>query len=245
MKVNGKKLFNFEAVEKYISKFEDKIYSSGDKVKALSEEAEQLDKQIDDLIEQDIMSDEENPKFARDTQNLTGRKINTEQQLKIEREKFEKLQRVFAEGLKRFFPELESQFREDLQEYNRTVEKEIFRQLSELRKQQEILLLTLRKARNSVDRSTVEYNGYCELAGETNKKKSTGGYHNNAFMPNRSFPELGAPLLNLSNIMAVEDVIFRNRAEANAMLSEDKRNTLDRALKLVDINLDEFLKELK
>jgi len=244
MKVNGKELFSFEAVEKYINKFEDKIYTSGDKVKALLEEVEQLDKQIDNLIEQDILSDVDNPKYSKDIQNTTGRKINTEQQLKIEREKFEKLQSVFTEGLKKFTPELEKQYREDLQEYNHTVEKEIFRQLSELRKQQEKLLLTLIKARNSVDTGTVEYNEYCELAGETNKKRSTGGYHNNAFMPNRSFPELGAPLLNLYSIPAIEDSICRNRAEANAMLSIDKRNTLDSALKLVDIDLDEFLKEL-
>ncbi|WP_411682420.1 hypothetical protein [Clostridium thailandense] len=70
-------------------------------------------------------------------------------------------------------------------------------------------------------------------------------------MPNRSCPEYGSPLINNSNLLAIEDVLMRSSAEANAMYNtererrglESEQLPLSKGYK--DIDLDEFLKGVK
>jgi hypothetical protein len=246
MKVNGKKLFNFAEVEKFSNKFGEKIVESQNKIEQIKKEIERLDVETDELIEKDILSDDNT--YSKELSNVTAKKANLQSQLDTETNKLTKINDIMSEGLKKIIPEMDKQTREDMSTFDQTVEKEIYRQLQEVRQEQERLLLTLQVAHNSVSSHLYTYNTYCEFAKLDRCKRGTGNdiFHNNLFVPNRSFPELGSPLLNASYLPICWDVIWRSQAEANSMYNRYEDNgQLPPALKLEDINLQEFLDSLE
>lgn len=249
MKIGNKELFNVAEVNNYIGKFEDKLQESESKINQLKADIEKIDAELDKAMEADILEDSVNSRKA--LSNVQARKANIESQLDTEIKKVMKIKEIMTEGLSKLIPEASKQITEDLQTYNNTVEKEVYRQLAEIRQKQEELLLALQVAHNTVTLELFNFNELCHFADMEQYKKTASNemFHNNLFMPHRSFPEYGSPLINCSNLPLIEDVLMRSRAEANAMYNcyrdESEKEQLPQAKELKDIDLEKFLKGIK
>lgn len=141
----------------------------------------------------------------------------------------------------------------DLKTYNDCVEKELYRQLMEERKKQEEILLAIQLCHNTISNEVFNFNEICNFAGmgQYTRNINNLSFHNNLFMPHRSFPEYGSPLLNCANLPAVENVIMRDRAKANFMFNDYRerkgleQEQLPQAKKFKDIDLQKFLDEIE
>ncbi|OAA91472.1 hypothetical protein [Clostridium ljungdahlii] len=251
MRVGNKGLFNIAEVNNYIGKFEDKLQQSNNRISALQSDIEKIDAELDKAMEADILEDSASSRKI--LSNLQARKANLESQLDTEVKKVIKIKEIMTEGLSRLIPEASKQIQADLQTYNDCVEKEIYRQLMEVRQKQEELLLTLQVAHNTVINEIFKYDEICNFAGMEQYKRSLSNqsFHNNLFMPHRSFSEYGSPLINCSNLPLIEDVLMRSRAESNAVYNTDRermgleKEQLPQAKTFKDIDIEKFLKGIK
>lgn len=249
MKIGNKELFNISEVNNYIGKFEDKLQESNNRISELQSDIEKIDAELDKAMESDILEDSASSRKI--LSNLQARKANLESQLDTEVKKVMKIKEIMTEGLSRLIPEASKQIQADLQTYNDCVEKEIYKQLSEVRKKQEKLLLTLQVAHNTVTNELFNFNELCHFADMKQYQKAADNqiFHNNLFLPHRSCPELGSPLINCSNLQAISEVLDRSRSEANAMynsyMDESENEQLPQAKAFKDIDLEKFLKGIK
>ncbi|AKA72053.1 hypothetical protein [Clostridium scatologenes] len=251
MRISNKELFNIGEINNYIGKFEDKLQESNNKITQLKSDIANIETEIDKAFEQDIL--EGSTASKKELSNIQARKVNIEAQLDIEVKKALKIKDIMAVGLQKLIPEASNQIQADLQTYHNTVEKEIYRQLMEVRQKQEELLLGLQLAHNTVINELFSYDEICNTFGLEQYKKTASNemFHNNLFMPHRSFPEYGSPLINCNYLPGIEDRLMRARAEVNAKYNIDRERMgleeeqLPQAKTLQDIDLDKFLKELK
>lgn len=245
MKINNKELFNIQIIENYTDKFNEKGTEIQNKMSALEAEITELDNQIDKAMIADIM--EGTASTRKELQNLKARRENSVNQYNVEQEKANKLKELMATGLAEIFPDVSKQIQDDKQTYFNTIEKEIYRQLAEIREKQLELLLTLKLARNTASNAVDEFNLHARTFGF--KEIPMTFEHQNMTIYNRSFPEFGSPLLNVQNLQAVEETAMRARAEANAFFNNGKtkeeKEQLPQALTLADIDLQAFLDSLK
>lgn len=236
-------------VNNYIDKFQDKLQESNNKINALRADIEKIETEIDTAMEKDILEGSASSK--KELSNTQARKANVESQLNVEIKKALKIKEIMSAGLTNLIPEASKQVQEDLQTYTNVVEREIYKQLQEIRQKQEELLLILQVAHNTVINEVFNYNELCHFSNMENYKRTASNemFHNNLFMPNRSFPEFGSPLINCSNLPSIQEMLMRTRAEANAMhnhyKAEDEREQLQPAKEFKDINLQDFLDSLK
>lgn len=246
-----KELFNIAEIQNYISKFEVKVQESDAKISQLKADIERADAEINIAMEKYIL--EENAISKKVLNNVQARKANLESELDTEMRKALKIKKIMTDGLAKLIPQASKQIREDLQTFNNVVEKGIYRKLQEKREEIEELLLTLQVSHNTVINEVSVYDEICSIFGFNQNKigASNQMFHNNLFMPNRSFPEYGSPLINCSSLIATEDVLMRRRAEANAMYNTDRERMgleneqLPLSKELKDVDLEKFLKELK
>ncbi len=249
MLVNGKEIFDISEVTEYMEKFEDKLQESYNKINQLKVDIERLDAEIDACMEVDILSG--TAISRKDLSNVQARKANVESQLDTELQKVTKIKEIRDKKVAELIPKASKSIQQDLATFNSTVERETFARLQEIRQKQEELLLTLALARNTAIREISKYNQVCNFSGLTQYEKTASSqmFHNAGFTPHRSFPELGSPLINCNNLLAIEDVLGRSRADANAQYNGDKsaedKKQLPPAKTLKDIDLQKFLDEIK
>lgn len=250
MKLGNRVLFNLEKVQQYVAKFEDKLQEADNKINMLRAEIEKLEAEIDVAMERDILEGSATSK--KELSNIQARKVNVESQLDTEIKKVLKIEEIMNKGLAELIPESSKQIQEDLVTYNNVIEKEIYRQLKDVRDKQAELLLLLQVSHNAVINEVSNYNELCHFSNMENYKRTASNemFHNNLFMPNRSFPEYGSPLLNCSHLLAIEDRLMRARAEANAKYNIDREalglenEQLPQAKTLADVDLQKFLDSL-
>lgn len=248
MLVHGQNLFNISEVTEYMAKFEEKLQESDNKINQLRADILRLDAEIDACMEVDILSGTATSK--KDLSNVQARKANVESVLADEMKKFYKIKEIRDKGLAELIPQASKSIQQDLSAFSNIVERAIFAQLQAVRQQQEELLLTLVLARNSALNEIFEFNQACNSAGLKRYERSVSNqiFHSAGFITNRAFPELGSPLLNCNNLLAIEDVVSRSRADANAIYNRDKapedKAQLSPAKTLKDIDLEAFLESL-
>jgi hypothetical protein len=245
MKVKGKDLFCHKEIDNYIAKFEDKIRESEIKITKLQEDITKIDAEIDVLMEKIIVKGNV---FQKDLANAKARKQNLMTEFEEEKQMALKIRDIMAGGIEKLLLEASKQIDEDLRIFNDVVEKEIYRQLAEIRDKQEELLLLAEKAHRAVDVDIFQYNQICEAFGLGRYKRSVG-FHNALFMPHRQFSEYSSALLNCSNLQSIESVLVRARADANAAhnsgKAEEDKEQLPPAKTMEDVDLDRFLKGIK
>ncbi len=246
MKLKNVELFNTEEITSYISKFTAKLEGREKKIETLNAEIARLDADIDKAIEKDIL--EENAQSKKELANLIARKENVIAILNIEIEKLVKIKEIMAEGLKVFISRASEQIQKDLKTYNDTVEKDLFKKLQEIRQEQEQLLLLLLSARKSVMKEVNAYNSLCNFANlpEYRNMISHESFHNNLYLPNRSFAEFGSPLLQCNYLPMLEDILVRSRTNANSVYNNNReeKEQLPPAQSIQDIDIEKFLSEL-
>lgn len=246
-----KELFNIAEMDNYISKFEDKSQEVEGKINQLKAEIDRIDAEINIAMEEDILEGTASSK--KQLNNVQARKANLESELDTEMRKALRVKEIMTDGLSKLIPQASNQIREDLRTFNNVVERGIYKKLQEKREEIEELLLILQVSHNTVINEISPYNEICSAFGFEKDKIGVSNqmFHNNLFMANRSFPQYGAPLINCYSLPAIEDVLMRSRAEANAMYNTDRermgleREQLPSYKKYEDINLEKFLKELK
>ncbi len=245
MKVKGKDLFCHKEIDNYIAKFEDTIKESEIKITKLQEDITKIDAEIDVLMVKTIV---EGNTFQKDLANAKARKQNLMTEFEEEKQMALKIRDIMSEGIEKLLLEASKQIDEDLMIFNDVVEKEIYRQLAEIRDKQEELLLLAEKAHRAVDVEVFQYNQICEAFGLGRYKRSFG-FHNALFIPHRQFSEYGSALINCSNLQSIESVLIRERADANAYhnfgKAEEDKEQLPPAKTMEDVDLDRFLKGIK
>ncbi len=245
MKINNKELFNISRLEEYSQKFEAKAQEIQNKMNQLEAEIAVINEQIDKAQIADIM--EGSTATRKELNNLKARKENSISQYNQEVENAQKLKQLMAVGMQDIMPEVSKQIAEDKSVYFNSIEREIYRQLAEIREKQIELLLTLKLARTVSSNAVDEFNLHARTFGF--KEIPMTFEHQNMTIYNRSFPEFGSPLLNVQNLQAVEETAMRARAEANAFFNNGKtkeeKEQLPQALTLADIDLQKFLDSLK
>ncbi len=248
MKIKGVELFSSEQCNEYIGKFTDKINECNNKIEQLKADIEKCEVETDSCIEKDIM--EASVSSKKELANITARQGNLNGQLQIELKRLSKIREILLQGLSKLVPQASKQIDNDLLLFNETVEKEVYRQLSELKKQQAELLLSLQLSHNKVISDMFNFDEICNFAGLTQyaKQPSNHLFHSNLFMAHRNFTELGSPLLNCQNLQGIEQHLERQRADDNAQFNyykdaEDKVQ-LPLPLGFKDIDLEKFLNSL-
>jgi hypothetical protein len=247
MRIGKKKIYNIDEVVKVIGKFDEKINKQMEKATRYEAEIESLTQRLNEAIEKDIMEGDNEAVIT----DLGARIANTHTLLDISLESIDRIKTLRAERLKEILPATKKQINEDRHTFEDTVEKEIFTKLSEIRKEQEKLLLTLALARGQAITETTAYNTLCEdceLA-EYTVNLSQESFHNNLQMAHSRFPELGVPVLSISHITTLEEKMTRDRANANAVYNRgkdaDQVEQIPDVIKKEDIDLEGFLKGLK
>lgn len=249
MKLANKKLFDVSELINYVSKFEKKVMSCTKSIEQLKADIDKLDMEINTLIEKDIMSDTD--EYKKDLSNARAKRANLVTMHEEEVSKLNKIVEIMKQGVNKIIPELKNRLNQDLSVYLYEVERYIYNQLKEIRETQAELLLTLVAARHIVLDELWDYDTVCEELGLAQYKKglTLGSFHNNMFYPNRNFPELGAPLLNIGTVTATEEIVFRAWAEANAIYNRDKSpeesEQLPQSMKLSDVNIEKYLSKIK
>lgn len=246
-----RKLFNIVEIQNYISKFESKLQESDTKINQLKADIDRADTEINVAMEKDILEGTASSK--KELNNTQARKSNLESQVDAEMNKVLKIKEIMTNRLSKLIPQASKQISEDLKTFNNVVEKEIYRQLQEIREKQEELLLILQASHNMVINETSSLDEICSIFGFDQYKieASNQMFHNNLFMPNRVFPQYGSPLINCSSLTAIEDVFMRSRAQANAIYNIDRERMgleneqLPLSKELKDVDLDVFLKGLE
>lgn len=247
MKINGRELFNISRLEEYSSKFEDRAKEIENKMNMLEAEITAIDEQLEKAQIEDVLTGSTTTR--KNLNNLQARRENTVSQYNQEKVNAEKLRELMRKGLTEIIPEISKQIAEDKQTYFNNVEKEIYKQLAEIRDKQAELLLTLELARKTAFNELCEYDFYCTTFGF--EPAGIGFSHQDPKMPNSSCPEYGAPLLNLTSISAIEEVLTRSRANANAVYNTNRERMgleneqLPPAKTFADIDLQAFLDSLK
>lgn len=220
MKVAGRELFNLSEVNSNIDKFDEKMQKSETRISDLEQQLIAIEEHVQYAIEQDILSDGGNQKQV---QNILAKKSNIQSQIEIERLTLETMKDVSTKQLKKAIPEIYEQFIDDSKFYRDTVEDEIFRQLAELRKEQERLLLLLNKARSQADNDTHKYKVLKSSAGYAENEYQLGnisGEHNNPSVVYKRHPEFGKPLLNMPDLRAIETRMKYDYVEANNLIPD-------------------------
>lgn len=247
MKINNKELFNISRLEEYAQKFEAKAVEIENKIVTLEAEIEKLNEQIDKAQIADIM--EGTTATRKELNNLKARKDNIIAQYNQEVENNEKLRQLMAVGLQDIIPEVSHQIAEDKAVYFDVIEKEIYKQLAEVREKQAELLLTLALARKTAYSDISEFDLYCETFGF--KPVGINFVHTNPMKIHRNLPQYGSPLLDLTEISNIENVLMRSRADANSAYNKDRedkgleKKQLPLEKTFVDIDLQKFLDSLK
>ncbi|WP_411682419.1 hypothetical protein [Clostridium thailandense] len=143
-----RELFNIAEIQNYISKFEGKLQESDTKINKLKADIDRADAEINVAMEKDILEGTASSK--KELNNAQARKSNLESQVDAEMNKVLKIKEIMTNRLSKLIPQASKQISEDLQTFNNVIEKEIYRQLQEIREKQEELLLTLQLAHNTV-----------------------------------------------------------------------------------------------
>lgn len=247
MFVQGRELFSIPEVDAYMSKFEAKLSESNNKINQLRTDIERCVAEIDVCMEINILTDTATSK--KDLNNVSAKKLNLESQLETEIAKVVKIKEIMAKGIEGLMRDADKQLRADMAKYEETVEKEVYRQLGQLREQQVELLLTLQVAHSEIVMKLFNYDEVVNLFELRGKKNpSNQMFHNNLYMSHRSHPEFGSPFINCGNLQAVEDRIMREHAETNSLanghLPANKRIEIPQPKRLKDINLQRFIDSL-
>lgn len=249
MIVNGRELFITSEVTEFISKFEDKLVSTNNKIDQLRAEIERCSAEIDACMVVDILEGTASSK--KDLSNVLARKLNLEPQLETELAKLMKIKEIMDKGIEKFLQEADKQLQADLVIFNEVIEKEAYRKLYQLREQQAEILLSLQVAHNEAETRIFSFNQICTVFNLNQYKRDISGqyFHQNLQFPNRNFPEFGAPFINFNQLRGLEEHLMRARADANALAN---RNTtaethiqLPPAKTLRDMDLQKFLDSLK
>jgi hypothetical protein len=223
MNVGNKKLFNLSEVNGGIDKFLSKMEESEQQIAKYEQELSALEEQLDFAVTQDILSDGGNQKQV---QNIQAKKQNYIQALETEKMKLTKIKELSTDNLRKAVPEVYQQFREDILFFQSNVEDEIFRQLSEVRKEQERLILLLNEARSQANSEAMKFNYLQRSAGYENYEYTLGGIHsdhNNPTVPYRRHPEYGKPLLNLHHLGGIKDRMRYDYVELNNLIKDENK----------------------
>lgn len=249
MIVNGRELFSIEDIDNYTDKFTDKLTEINNRISQLDSDIVKCEAELDACLEADILEGTASTKKA--LSNEQSRKENLQSQRNNEILKVNKIKEIMAKGIEDLAVKADKKLRADMAVYNEVVEKEIFRQLGQLREQQEELLLTLQVAHNDVVNKLFSFDEICHLFDLKRYTKSPSNqmFHNNLHMAHRSFPEFGSPLINCNNLQVVEDRIMRARAEANFECNNGKapedKIQLPPTKTLRDVDLQAFIDSFK
>lgn len=249
MLVQGKQLFSTVGVDNYIEKFEGKLIESNNKIDQLRVDIVKCEEEIDSCMEVDILEGTASSK--KDLSNISARNLNLQSQLDTEIQKVTKIKAIMDRGIAELMPEANKQLLEDMKIFNDTVEKESYRKLGQLREQQEEILLALQVAHSEVVTKLFDFDSICNLFEITRYKKnpSNNMFHSHLHMAHREFPEFGIPVIDCNNLQGIEERLFRTWADVNALantnLPKDQRIEIPQPKKLQDINLQDYIDNLK
>lgn len=240
MKMGKKELFSTAQVDVNIEKFLQKIAESERKIAELTVLLQQVEEELQFAITNDILSDGGN---KTQVYNIQAKRDNLKSQLEIEELTLKTVKDINTNQLRSAIPVLYEQFKDEGRYYIETVEDEIFRQLSEVRKEQERLLLLLNLARNEADNSLQEYRVLKNSAGYSENEYYIGslsGEYNIPTVTYKRHPEYGKPVLNIHHLKAIRDTVHRDSAESG---NKCKENGVERPAK-TEVSREEYQKFL-